>query len=334
MAINPKEINAYQPPHSAVPTLEDLLQQGKQINGIPSDAGLVDSETPVKQLNYKKARNEKVIRKKGSYIVLGRDRTGTLVEGMGPKGYTKASAIDVVVGRGANLKKGQGPPRGQIVGPLFTSDAARIYISESTNIDAAFGLADVPGEAHRGKKSHPLSGIGIKADNVRMIARNNIKIVTGRNQGFSGGKELNSLGGKSPQAGTISLIGGNYTDPQTKFLGFFDPDGPVKGVPYLQPGIKGDNLVHCLNSLYQYVDQLESVVWNLTLESIGTRLTKALDPFASPISRGADLRSLGSDIPWGLMQAYDSWSWSITQRQKYLEYGGDMHIRSANVYLT
>lgn len=334
MGINPKEINAYQSPSSAVPTLEDLFSQGKNINNIPADSGLVDSETPVKKLTYKKGRNEKVISKKGSYIVLGGDRTSTLVEGHGPKGYTRSSAIDIVVGRGANIKKGEGLPKGTIAGPLFTADAARIYISESTNIDRAFGLADVPGEAHRGKKTHPLSGIGIKADNVRMIARNNIKIVTGRNQGFTGGKELNSLGGRSPQAGTISLIGGNYTDPQAKFLGFFDPDGPIKSVPYLQPAIKGDNLVHCLNSLYQYVDQLESVVWNLTLEAVGRHITKGLDPMASPVSRGADLRSLGIEIPWGILHAYDSWSWSITQRQKYLEYGGDMHIRSANVYLT
>jgi len=334
MAIPPKEINAYQPPNSAVPNLEDLIKQGMQINAIPPNAGLVDSETPVKNLTYKKARNEKVIRKRGSYIVLGGDRTGTLVQGQGPKGYTKSSAIDIVVGRGANLKKGLGPPNGTIAGPLFVSDAARIYVSESTNIDRAFGLADVPGEAHRGKKTHPLSGIGIKADNVRMIARNNIKIVTGRNQGFTGGKELNSLGGRSPQAGTISLIGGNYTDAQAKFLGFFDPDGPIKSVPYLQPAIKGDNLIHCLNSLYQYVDQLESVVWNLTLEAVGRHITRGLDPMGSPTSRGADLRSLSVEIPWGIMHAYDSWSWSITQRQKYLEYGGDMHIRSANVYLT
>jgi hypothetical protein len=333
MSIKPDLINAHTPP-TGLEYLHDEMERGQRFNQVPSNAGLVDSETPVKHLTYKKARNEKVIRKKGSYIVLGSDRTGTLVQGTGPKGYTKSAAIDLVVGRGANLKKGQGPPNGQVVGPLFVSDAARIYISESTNIDAAFGLATVPGDAHRDSKDHPLSAVGIKADNVRMVARNNIKIVTGRNQGYTGGKELNSLGGRSPQAGTISLIGGNYTESHVKLLGAFDPDGPIKSVPYLQAAIKGDNLVHCLNSLYQYVDQLESVVWNLLLTTLSKGVSKALDPFASPLSRTADLRALGEEVPWSLVNSYDSFTWSITQRERFLSYGGDMHIRSANVYLT
>ena len=167
-----------------------------------------------------------------------------------------------------------------------------------------------------------------------MIARNNIKIVTGRNQGFTGGKELNTLGGRSPQAGTISLIGGNYTDSQVKMLGIFDPGGPVRGIPYLQPAIKGDNLVACLNAMYQYMDQLESVVWNLTLEIVNNQITNVLNPFSDPISRGADLRALGVEIPYSLIHAYDSWSHSIATRERYLEYTGDMHIRSPNVYLT
>jgi hypothetical protein len=332
MGINPKEINAYQPPNSATETTYDQLERGKQIN--ENTGGVGDSETPVKKLIFKKARNEKVIRKKGSYIVLGGDRLGTLVSGNDSKGYTKSSAIDLVVGRGANLRKGKGLPAGTIAGPLPTGDAARIYISESTNIDASFGLATVPGDAHRESKDHPISGIALKADNVRMIARNNIKIVTGRNQGFTGGKELNSLGGRSPQAGTISLIGGNYTDSQVKMLGIFDPGGPVRGIPYLQPAIKGDNLVACINALYQYVDQLESVVWNLTLAVMTNQSSKAANPMNDPASRSADLAALGIELPYSLMHAYDSWSHSIATRERYLEYTGDMHIRSPNVYLT
>tara|TARA_B100000242_G_scaffold286109_1_gene251345 strand:- start:194 stop:847 length:654 start_codon:yes stop_codon:yes gene_type:complete len=217
---------------------------------------------------------------------------------------------------------------------MFTADAARVYISESVNIDAAFGLAAAPRESNRESKLHPLSGIGIKADNVRMVARNNIKIVTGRNQGYTGGVERNNLGGKSPQAGTISLIGGNYSDAHVKYLGLFNPVGILKGVDYLQPAVKGENLVHCLNSLYQYVDQLESVVWNLTLEVLLQHATEAANPMSNPISRSADIRALGVKLSSGLLHAYDSWSWSITQRQQFLEEGGSLHIRSANVYLT
>ena len=103
----------------------------------------------------------------------------------------------MVVGRGANpnhkkVAKGEqpGPPDGFIVGPLPTSDAARIYISSKTNLDKHFGIDQSPRDPHVGSNKHLLSGIALKADDdVRMIARNNIKIVTGRNQGYSGGKE-------------------------------------------------------------------------------------------------------------------------------------------------
>ena len=71
---------------------------------------------------------------------MGTDRLGHLGQGAGASGFTNSDAIDMVVSRGANLNakavnKGEqpGPPDGFIVGPLPTSDAARIYISSKTN---------------------------------------------------------------------------------------------------------------------------------------------------------------------------------------------------------
>ncbi len=331
-----KEIQAFRTTSKQSETLEDKFAQGKNVNSIPVNSGLMGTLTPRPNLTFRQAESNSVIQHKGAYIVLGGDRPGHVGTGTSAKGYTRSDAIDIVVGRGANIREGKGPPDGYIVGPLLSSDAARVYISESTNIDKNFGLALTPREAHAESNDHPLSGIGVKADNVRLIARNNIKIVTGRNQGFVGGEdtEKNVLGGRSPAAGTISLIGGNYTDSEAKIFSIFDPKGPIQQVPYLQPAIKGDNLVHCLESLYNYVDLIESVVFNLALSEFGLHISKALDPFESPVGRLANLRAMNQEVPYVLMQAYESMVRSVADRQDFLDYGGSLHIRSANVYLT
>ena len=340
-----EEISAFKNPNKNVETTEDRIKAGKNVNSLPADSGLLHSGTPRKHLTFREAQNNSVIQHYGSYIVLGTDRPSHLGTGMGASGYSNADAIDMVVGRGQTLKNKaatsdeedkdeNGLPDGYIVGPMFTGDAARIYVSSRTNIDQNFGLASAPRDPHNGKKDHPLSGIGIKADNVRLIGRNNIKIVTGRNQGFKGGEELNSLNGKSPQAGTISLIGGNYTDSGIKLAGLFQPDGIVQSIPYLQPGIKGDNLVMCLEALWSYCDMLEGAIYNLCLNNLDLKILDFIDPFASPIHSIGAIISAGMDIPWGIEMLYESRSWSLSQKAKFLEYGGDMHIRSQNVYLT
>ena len=336
-----REIPAFSPPNSNVEPLYDKVNRGENYNSIPGDSGLLHSGAPRKNLTFREAPNNSVIQHYGSYIVMGTDRLSHLGQGPGASGYNGSDAIDMVVGRGANLNSGlvdkseqPGPSDGFIVGPLPTSDAARIYISSKTDLDKGFGLDHVPREPHVGSNKHVLSGIAIKADNVRMIGRNNIKIVTGRNQNFSGGRENNSLGGKSPQAGTISLIGGNYTDEQINFMGLFSPNGPIQGVPYLQPAIKGHNLVECLHAIFEYIDQVNTTIFNITLSQMGIHSAFIADPLMSPISKIETIRGTGMTIPFGLAASFDTRAWSLTQRRKYLEYSGDHHIRSPNVYLT
>jgi len=354
MGLKVHEIRAFSPPDSTITTVEDRLADGLNVNSIPSNSGLLHSGGPRKHLTFREAENNSVIQHMGSYIVMGTDRPGHLGTGGGASGFSNCDAIDIVVGRGQNLKStkvpktdfgdkgaeptedfyGDGPPEGYIVGPLLTADAARIYVSSRTNIDQNFGLASTPRDAHVGSNAHPLSGIGIKADNVRLIGRNNIKIVTGRNQGFTGGKELNSLGGVSPQAGTISLIGGNFTGNDIKLAGLFQPDGVIQSIPYLQPAIKGDNLTQCLEALFTYIDKIEGAVFNMALSDMGIRQSFISDPLMSPISKVETLRGLGMNIPYGLSNLYETRAWALGCRQKYLEYGGTFHIRSQNVYLT
>ena len=334
---------AFKAPPGASKSLQDQIEEinksmrsiDEQIRSIPSDSGVMHTYTPRKHLTFKANGNQQVDEHNGSYIVMGSDNPGHSGTGTGASGNSKSSTIDMCVGRGATLNDGDGPGQGWFVGNMFS--AARIYISESTNVDKNFGIAPAPADAHSGKNDHPLSAIGIKADNVRMIARNNIKIVTGQNQGFKGhkkGKEPNTLGGKSPQAGTISLIGGNYTDAQIKYMGLYHPGGLFTSNPYLQPAIKGDNLVACLEAIYAYVDLVASACFNSMLGSLSIDTTMIADPFVSPISKTGIAIESGLTIPFGIDHVYSARTKGMSDRNRFLAYPGEMNIRSANVYLT
>lgn len=337
-----REIPAFSAPNSSVTPVHDRLEKGEKLNSIPGDSGLLHSGGPRKHLTFREAANNSVIQHYGSYIVMGSDRLGSLASGAGASGFTNADAVDIVVGRGANIETTESlagniapnPPEGFIVGPLPTSDAARIYISSKSNIDKAFGLAAAKREPHEGSNKHLLSAIALKADNVRMIGRNNIKIVTGYNDGYTGGKEKNSLGGDSGQAGTISLIGGNYSGDETKLMGLFSKKGPVSKVSYLQPAIKGDNLSECLNAMFEYIDKVNATLFNVMMVQASEKAAEIASPLSDPISKAEKIRGAGMMIPFGLEASFDTRTWALSQKRKYLEYGGDHHIRSANVYLT
>tara|TARA_R100001015_G_C4635188_1_gene203946 strand:+ start:1767 stop:2792 length:1026 start_codon:yes stop_codon:yes gene_type:complete len=323
-------------------TVHDRLEKGDEVNSIPGDSGLLHSGAPRKHLTFREAQNNSVIQHYGSYLVMGTDRLGHLGTGAGASGFTGADAIDIVVGRGANLETTEslagdqppGPAEGFIAGPLPTSDAARIYITSKSDIDKAFGLATAEREPHEGSNKHLLSGVAMKADNVRMIARNNIKIVTGYNDGYTGGKEKNSLGGDSGQAGTISLIGGNYSGDETKYMGLFSEKGAVSKVSYLQPAIKGDNLAECLSAMFTYIDKVNATLFNVMMVKISGDAAEIASPLSDPIAKAEKIRGSAQMIPYGLESSFENRAWALTQKRKYLEYGGEHHIRSPNVYLT
>ena len=113
--------------------------------------------------------------------------------------------------------------------PDFTMDAARIYISQKTDVDQNFGLVT-------GKVGSPRtkSGIAIKADGVRIVGREGIKLVTRTDKRNSQGGQVQSIVG-------IDLIAGND-----------DSD--------LQPMVKGDSLLSAMDRLVNYVDKLSGIV--------------------------------------------------------------------------
>jgi hypothetical protein len=223
---------------------------------------------------FEQAPCEKVVKgKNNSFIVLGRDRHASLASGYGGRGMTQCGMIDLVVGRGAGYRNFDGeyspPGKDTIMAPNFYIDAARIYISQKCNIDEYFGLA-IGSEgtwANSGQSlSTARSGIGIKADHVRVMGRRNIKLITGRaiGEGFGPEGDKNSKGGTNQTPGTIDFIVGNYTEPEKgtiynlfrQGIGGLREDEPINK---LQPIPKGENLIKCIEDLHRMVVQTKAL---------------------------------------------------------------------------
>lgn len=229
---------------------------------------------------YLKAECEKVIEgENNTSIVLGRDRPGSRASGFGGRGATQAGSIDIVVGRMSSV----GPKSDVWVDPNFISDAARIYISQKTNIDANFGLV----KGGIGLVTNR-SGIGIKADSVRIMSRDGgIKLITGLDG-------VNSHGGKMGSTNGIELIAANDDEPETHFSvdrGFFE-------IERLQPMVKGYNLVECLRQLGKHVDNINGILDNFISSQM--RLNAALQlhtheivPVSGPALPSIELQASG-----------------------------------------
>lgn len=219
-----------------------------------NSSGVFNASTYEPQVKFNFAPTTKVLKRGNAFITFGKDRPSGKASGFGGQGSNKANAIDIVVGRLSSAKKQDGV----IADNSFTADAARIYISQLTNIDFNFGIDP-------GKSGHmeARSGIGIKADGVRVIGREGVKIVTGRSNnatGFGGKGETNSLGGKISQpAPLIELIAGNNTESREVAGGLFNT--PEK-YDTLQGVAMGQNTVEAFRDLSEILDKLTSSLFN------------------------------------------------------------------------
>ena len=167
--------------------------------------------------------------KNDSYIVLGRDRYGNELQGKGPTGEAKCSMVDIVVGRhGGWSQEKDINSDDNLLDPNFTTDSARIYICQRTDIDDYFNIARDSSYNFVNR-----SAIALKADNIRVLARESIKLVTKAD-------EKNSLAMETANYG-IELIALND-----------DSD--------MQPIPKGKNLEQCLKRLTHHVKDLNKIV--------------------------------------------------------------------------
>ena len=213
---------------------------------------------------YDRADCEVVVsNENNSWIVLGRDRPAgkTGPGGYGPRGQTQAGSIDIVVGRMAGTKRG--PDSNLLAAPNFFTDAARIYISQKTDVDRNFGLV---GE----EQLETRSAVGIKADGVRIIGREGVKIVTGKAkniEGAGGGGEKNSQGDKIELISGIELIAGNDVEVE-----------PLEAI------VKAERLSETLIALVDRINDLTDIVNEMakTQTQINTSIATHTHAFAGP----------------------------------------------------
>lgn len=204
--------------------------------------GLFNQKTFEAITKYNGTPAEKIIQGlTNQYIILGQDRIRGIDTGYGGQGATQASCIDIVAGFGGVLGRGE-TDEGV---PLYTDkspevDSARIYISQKANIDDYFYLPD--GENGR---SYGKSAIAIKADDVRVISRSGIKLVTGT--------DTHDMGPGIPNDSKygIDLIGGS-------------------GDAELEPIVKANKLKSSLENLSELIIDLAGIIWLMTLSMQAT----------------------------------------------------------------
>lgn len=181
-----------------------------------------------------------------SYIIMGRDRPGSRLTGYGGRGDTQAGTIDLVAGlMGRNIKATDKDGNELYADKNFAEDAARVYISQKTNVDQNFNL--VPG---RVGTSIGRSAVGIKADAVRIIGREGIKLITKTSA-------YNSRGGNIDSVYGIDLIAGN--DAQD-----------------LQPIPKGNNVAEALERVIEHVKNLTGIVETMLTTQMKMNTTLAV----------------------------------------------------------
>ena len=270
-----------------------------------------------------------------SFIRIGRDRYGGPQEGKGSNPQGSCGAIDLFTGAGPKrLIKEEDMDK--YLNPNFNTDGARIYISQRTDIDKYFGLAN----GVQLNNSNNRSGIALKADHVRVIGRQHIKIVTGKSyadgQGSAG--ELNSQGGQSDSGGRIEFITGNNTDQKT--IAPLD-----EGVDSLQPLVLGENLKDLLEEMLKIINSLTGIVLNNTsdLQSLSAGLTQhfhtgvglgAISTFPDPGIIAKSIKTVGKSLTQQTV-AGELEKFNIkTTNMNYLTDGAPVYILSNGVYTT
>jgi len=192
----------------AINELEKLAQEvKKKYENLPSGESIrksgIGGNKKVEPIpNFVQADCENIIQgESNTWIVFGRDRPSTKSSGEMLKGASHAGSIDICAGR-ASTEASEMDENGQPIffNNDFKADASRIYISQKTSIDRNFGL--VPGKVGNYNGQLSRSGIALKADNLRFIARNGIKLVTRTDDTTSRDGDVNEVRG-------VDIIAGN-----------------------------------------------------------------------------------------------------------------------------
>ena len=207
------------------------IQRSAMSNDNNPDPGQEKQEETGFAPTYISRRGDVITGRANSQLIFHDDRVDDRASGLGLYS-NQAHSITLITGRPGNFVNSEGERR--YVDDNHSKDAAKIVISQLTNPDKNFHLAD--GEIGNRKEC---SAVQIKADEVRIMSRGGIKLCTKTDKFLSNGNPVGNTYG-------IDLIAGNR-----------DRD--------LQPLVKGDNLVACLATMIEELDSLNTIVSNILI---------------------------------------------------------------------
>jgi len=264
---------------------------------------------------FAKADCEKITSgKNNSYIVLGRDRPSSKHSGYGGAGAPQCGMIDLVAGR-MSCKEGpqetftstDDTAEPVLVDPMFVpyrpllqglssnevavewaSDAARVYICQMTDVDDNFNLPE-----GRVGTSWNKSAVAVKADAIRIIGNEGIKICTN----IDG---TNSSGYLTTKSGIDLIANGEASTDNAELIKHGKKTLLGKGAS-LQPLVKGDNLRACLDEIVEELIKLQSTMQGFITDVITANVLIGMHMHPPPIPyipvlTDADLMNATTDI--------------------------------------
>lgn len=214
-----------------------MLLSDKNMKNQPFKSEVINGvgNTPLNEVLpvYNEASSEQIYQgRNNTYIVMGRDRPAGIHSGYGGRGAEKAGSIDIVAGRvSAIIKTANSKGEALAVDPSIAYDASRIIVSQRTDADRNFYL---PGTPVINK-----AAIILKSDNIRIVAREKIKLVCNTDKFDSNGEMKIQLGG----------------------VELFATDGGAASP--LQSMVKGENLADTLKNIYESIGTSTSEISNI-----------------------------------------------------------------------
>jgi len=186
----------------------------------------------------KSGLEQEVAKSENAFIILGKGREDTILSGPYIVSGILANSIDLSVGLGYAPEKEvkDAIKNNNPINPSFVHDKARVYITEASNIDAAFGITKYGTKDNNDKL---LSAVVVKADTVRTISRSNIKLITGKVVDSEQSISNTSVGGVELIAASAETSEGS--------------DG-------LQPMVLGNNLQETLNDIIEHINNLSDLL--------------------------------------------------------------------------
>lgn len=218
------------------------------------NSGIGGQERPENKPIFKLLPNEISFEgKTNCLLVLGADRNAGPLSGKGGKGNTGAACIDLIAGLSGQEPIAAINDEVQETSKNFSKDAARIYISQKSNIDEYMKIPQLKFVINGNVKmttedSANKSSIALIADCTRILGRNTVKIVTYHHGEDSTKNDIEQNG--------VDIIAG---------VDALSVTGPPLPIYSLQPMVKGNNLILFLKALIEEISSMHVSIREIEL---------------------------------------------------------------------